>query len=54
MRPYFSLAMLFVHLLTGNAGAARYELSGKPLDLYGQVSQNLAYGWNDQYDTYRA
>lgn len=29
----------------------RLQLFNRPLDLYGQVSQNVACGWSDEYDT---
>jgi hypothetical protein len=44
-------ALLSLTLMTGIAAAKRYVVGGKPLNLYGLFSQNVAMGWHDNYDT---
>ncbi|MEW6602675.1 MAG: DUF1302 family protein, partial [Nitrospirota bacterium] len=43
--------MVVLALLCSAANAERLELFGKPLDVYGLISQNASFGWHQEFDT---
>ena len=48
---FFTVSMLVIAILSTPAMAGRYDIGGRPFYLAGQVSQGVAYGLNDGYDT---
>ena len=48
----FVLAALVVLMAVCPAGATTFQVGGRPLNVLGQFSQTVQYGWHDDFDTY--